>query len=534
MILLVPGRHHIATRFQASFLFRFFKAGFDGELDTRGDPLEGRPDTAVFAVTSADHAWTRRNPRPFHMRAIALSELGSSIGIDMRVFGIEEAGRRPDFAEDTIQTSSHASEGELDLRPDTCVVACATEVGALYEELGFRVWAAEADPRSGGEEAGAVAPWRIIERIAESPDWRKDRLVMSSIHPASYRLVSLYGLDAKIRRIFGDPLLGGDGDLTEPRDYGSYVRQMDENAEEKWRDTRPLVRPGRIGDIGCAVGSWLLRASRDARCADSDFYGVEIARPLFDICVQRRHNGEFGTPNIWFAQRDAVEGVVFKAGSMTTIHSSSLTHEIESYAGRGALLAFIANRFAELEPGGVWINRDVAGPEEADREVLLELSAEDGSNPRPEEIEAEGRRLREDREALAAWLGGLSTAARFMAFARDYRADEGYRLAFDAVEVSSRASAYRLALRDACEFLLTKDYCDNWRSEMHETFCHWSFSDWKRELSAAGFRLSDESRAWTNPWILENRWAGRARLRDARGEAMPWPPSNVLIGAIRE
>ena len=45
MYLLFPGRHHLLTRFQGEYLTRH---------------AEGR--TIVFAVTSADHGNTRRNP----------------------------------------------------------------------------------------------------------------------------------------------------------------------------------------------------------------------------------------------------------------------------------------------------------------------------------------------------------------------------------------------------------------------------------------------------------------------------------------
>lgn len=534
MILLIPGRHHLVTRFQASYLFRFLNAGMDGEYDTSGRPLEGRISRAVFAVTSADHAATRRNPLPFFLRALAIHGLGQEIGADIAIYGIDEAGDREDFAGYTVKTILHDSEGAVDLSPENCVVACSTAVGRLYESLGFRVWAAEAAASASGHDR--LLPWQLIERIAASEDWARDATLLASMHPSSYRLFKLYSLDRKLRRIFADPLLGGDGDLTSTRDYGSYVRQMDENADSKWEDTKSFVKPGRIGDIGCAVGSWLSRACRDPRLANSDFYGIEITRALYDICVQRRHNGDFGTPNVWFAQRNAVEGKVFRPSSMTTIHSSSLTHEIESYAGREALLAFIENRFAELEPGGVWINRDVIGPEGADRAVAMELESGDGENPPIEELAARRDGLEADGAGLSAWLGGLSTAARFRVFARDFRAREGYRMDYAIRAGSSSPSAvgFTLKLRDACEFLLTKDYCDNWQSEMHETFCHWAMSDWRTALSAAGFRVSAASKAWSNPWIVERRWLGKATLRDLEGGALPWPPTNAVIVASRE
>jgi hypothetical protein len=41
------------------------------------------------------------------------------------------------------------------------------------------------------------------------------------------------------------------------------------------------VRPGRIVDIGCCTGALLARLTRDDRLRESDFYGIELARPLY-------------------------------------------------------------------------------------------------------------------------------------------------------------------------------------------------------------------------------------------------------------
>jgi hypothetical protein len=88
---------------------------------------------------------------------------------------------------------------------------------------------------------------------------------------------------------------------------------------------------------------------------------------------------------------------------------------------------------------------------------------------------------------------------------------------------------FSLRLEDACEFLLTKDYTDNWRSEMHERFCFWSLEDWKKEIEAAGFSLHPSSRALTNPWIRKNRWEGKVNLYDRQGNPLDWPPTHMIL-----
>ncbi len=119
-------------------------------------------------------------------------------------------------------------------------------------------------------------------------------------------------------------------------------------------------------------------ACEDRRFRESDFYGIEVARHLYDICQQRKHNGEFKNPLFSFRNEMQSTGLVFDKNSMNTIHTSSLTHEIESYGSRADLLLFIKNRFEELAPGGVWINRDVVGPENKHSMVLMKLTKSDG------------------------------------------------------------------------------------------------------------------------------------------------------------
>lgn len=105
----------------------------------------------------------------------------------------------------------------------------------------------------------------------------------------------------------------------------------------------------------------------------------------------------------------------------------------------------------------------------------------------------------------------------------------------------------RLIIRDvvgpedgdtAAEFLSKKDYTDNWQSEMNEEFCFWSFSRWKSVLAETGFRIRENpnrpesgSRVYTNAWIVEHRHSGSVQLVSQNDEALPWPPSNMVLVA---
>ena len=64
--VLLPGRHHLVTRFQVRRLREIL---FGGARDETGRPVLVADDArVVWAVTSATHHGTRRNPLPANRR----------------------------------------------------------------------------------------------------------------------------------------------------------------------------------------------------------------------------------------------------------------------------------------------------------------------------------------------------------------------------------------------------------------------------------------------------------------------------------
>lgn len=506
MYLLLPGRHHLLTRYQKDYLIQLVKNGLSEVKDHLGNPLKisKHPQTIIFAVTSANHNNTRRNPLPLYMRAMMIQDFSKDLEIPSFVIPIDDIGQSPNFASYTIKKIEAETEMQLHLTPENTIVLCSTPVADLYSKLGYSILPVERIP--GVEEKFLTKlPWEILEGLAKPSgklDNKTKEELVSYMDPASIRLWDVYGVWDKIQMLFSDALIGEDGDLTESRDYNTYVREMDTIAELKFNETKNHILPGRIGDIGCAVGSWIKLACEEGRWFESDFYGVEIARHLFQVCEQRKENGEFPNPNVFFLRKNAVSGLVYPAGTMNTIHSSSLTHEIESYGNREKLLSFIQNRYLELAMGGVWINRDVVGPEDKEKEVFVWFQDTDGTNL--------GQKL-ETFPDLKEYLDSLSTKERFFQFQSDFRKEEGYLLRSQSVFVDG-IEYHRMKLADVCEFLSKKDYTDNWESEMHESFCFWSFSDWKSHLESVGFHVSPKSHVYRNEWLVENRYLGKTKI----------------------
>ena len=525
MYLLFPGRHQLLTTFQFDYLHTLVYNGLANSIDINGNrvPTNDKIEAVIFAVTSANHSNTRRNPLAFYLRALAIQEFARGFPVPSYIYGVDDVGNLPNFASYTLKRVKHESEGLFDLNPANTVVICSTPVLNMYEQLGFSILPAELKDRKAWSY-NTLLPWDLVENIAKDDSWNTKDEIIGNIHPASRALWQKYKLEEKVKLLFKDTMISEDGDITTTRDYNTYVREMDDIAELKYAETAPYVRPGRIGDIGCAVGSWIKLACRDDRNRESDFYGIEVARHLFDICHQRKHNGEFVNPFVFFSQRNAVTGLVFDANSMNTIHTSSLTHEIESYGSRNELLQFIRNRYQELTNGGVWINRDVVGPEEKGKTIFMKLNKHDGRNDDYHQTFGE-------REELRDYLKGLSTYGRFLRFAVDFRANEGFRISFKEVTIANE-SYVEIALKDACEFMSRKDYIDNWQSEMHETFCFWDFKEWKQHLEETGFVILPESKAYSNEWIVENRFKDKVELFEITPSGLKgidYPVTNMIL-----
>ncbi|GIF20131.1 SAM-dependent methyltransferase [Actinoplanes tereljensis] len=495
MYVLFPGRHHLLTRFQADFLRR--QAGHE----------------IVWAVTSANHENTKRNPVPYHRREAAIERLSVLSDLRSVVVPIFDAAPTSAFAEVTLKTV--AVETGLDLTPQNTVVACSTpEVAALYEKLGFPIVPVEDDPAL---DTVPERPWDVLLRLAAGDEtWRE------LAHPATIDVFERYRLVDSVRTAVNDPLVGDEGGLTATRDYRTYVEAFADAADRKWSAVRQYVRPGRIVDIGCGAGSLLELADREPGLHESDLIGVEVARHLYQECVHKKAQGVFQNANVYFYQRNVLGGAIFADRSVDTTLTFALTHEIWSYGSRReSLLRFARRIFDHTVPGGVWINSDVCGPDDLHRPVLLHLASGDGLNPATPRHDLTGLASGEVR----AYVESLSTRARLDQFTADF----AFPCEFEPVG----ESAVRIELGAAMDFLTRKDYVDNWLSETHEQFCGLSFPDWRDLLTEVGFELDPASTPIRNDWVIENRIAPVASLTDLDGHPVDWPSTHLLTVARR-
>jgi SAM-dependent methyltransferase len=497
--VLFPGRHHLLTRFQADYL-----AGLAADGAT----------TIVWAVTSANHENTKRNPVPYHRREAAIERLSVQTGLRSLVVPIFDTAPTERFAEVTLK-SVQVTAG-LALTPADTVVACSTpEVSALYEKLGFPIAPVEADLTLG---ATPERPWDVLLRLAaDDENWR------DLAHPATVDVFERYHLTDTVRTVVNDPVVGSEGGLTATRDYRTYAEAFADAAARKWSAVRRYVQPGRIVDIGCGAGSVLELADAEPALHESDLIGVEVARHLYQECVHKKAQGVFRNANVYFYQRNVLGGAIFAERSIDTTLTFALTHEIWSYGDRLASLRQFARRiYDHTAPGGVWINSDVCGPDDRERPVRLTLRTDDGANPAGPRRDLAARPPAE----VAGYLGGLSTRARLDQFAADFAFPFAFSPGDDPATVE-------LPLGAAMDFLTRKDYVDNWLSETREQFCGLEFADWRRLLTEVGFEIDPASSTIRNEWLIENRFAGRAALAGLDGGPLDWPVTHLLAVARR-
>ncbi|HTJ33364.1 MAG TPA: class I SAM-dependent methyltransferase [Dactylosporangium sp.] len=146
--VLFPGRHHLLTRFQAVYLRGLAEGDVSKDLQGPrfGTAGAGADDvTIIWAVTSANHQNTKRNPIAYDRREAAIERFSVQEGLRSLVVPVFDTAHTDRFAEVTLKSVESVIGRRL--TPQDTVVACSTpEVAALYAALGFAIALVEADP----------------------------------------------------------------------------------------------------------------------------------------------------------------------------------------------------------------------------------------------------------------------------------------------------------------------------------------------------------------------------------------------------
>ena len=509
--LLLPGRQIVHTRFQEEYLNRIL--GLDlADLPTiTGSPPLGRATDLVFAVTSCNKSNSRYNPLPFEIRAILVYEfarrLKEDFGVNFHAVGIPHYPPSDQFAARVLKEIAEQTEGRLTLTPANTVVFTSTpSMIHAYDGLGFSVLPGEYDLKT--RRLTEPVPAAVVQQVGEGT-LPLEQIPLSNSARSVFR--NFPDAVAQLRRLYHDPLLTEQGDLTETRDYVTYTRAMAEAVDLKYAEIKPFLRPGKIVDEGCADGALLERVARDF--PDSDLIGVDLSSEMLARAHEAQRAGAFGGAFVFFKQQNLMTPVSeTQARSVDVVICNSTLHELWSYGnGDETVREYLRGKHKQLRPGGRLVIRDVVGPDDKDAPVLMQCATDDG--------------LVSDDADLP--IADLSTFSRFGRFRRDFRPGTP-RPDVQAVTQEGH-TRFRLPLGLAMEFIAKMTYADNWLSEMHEAFCFWSFADWSRELASVGFSILPDSRAYANEWRVSHHFQGRVALFDLDGTPRPFPVTNMAL-----
>lgn len=288
-------------------------------------------------------------------------------------------------------------------------------------------------------------------------------------------------------------------------EYEAYFAGMDASMQQKVAlTTAHFPVRGCIADMGAGSG----RGTYDLACL---YGGLELIGVDINPISVERANRQFQHSNLSYVVGDISE-MVFPAESLDGILDSSVLHHVTSFNDFDVnrVLAALDNQVAQLKTGGVIIIRDFVIPDGPEK-VYLDLPETDGS---------------EQGNAVE-----LSTAALFLLFARTWRSSINPQspVAFNRIKSPRKGFArYETSLRVATEFVLRKDYREDWETEVLEEYTYLSQAQFEDAFRSRGLRIVTSRPLW-NPWIVQNRFENKFYLSDLDERPLPFPPTNYLI-----
>ena len=488
--ILFPGRHHLLTKFQHDYLEKIVIEGINGK----------KVDRIIFAVTSSDHANTRRNPVPLYLRVLAIEKFSRGLPCEIKIYPIPDVSQTNKFAEYLIHQIEY--QGGEKINPKNTVLACSTpSVISLFKKLNFENLPVELISEK-PERYSHLRPYEVVELLVRSgKNWKSDEKWKKYACFATQEVYLEYNLGDSIIELFSDSLINEDADITETRDYNNYAKGMDQNIEFKFNDIHPFVVPGKIVDAGCGTGSLIWHLAK--KFEESDIIGIEATRKFYEFCKLQ----QYPNPFVFFYRRNVLYQN-FKENTINTFIYSSILHEIYSYINEKSLKKILENTYKQLAFRGRVIIRDVVGPENGKKKILMELNSHDGKN--------QGE------------IKFLSTYSKFYRFAKDFIPR---KIKFREKKIDGK-NFIELSLQDAYEFMSKMNYVDNWQSEMHEEFGFWDFNKWKEELKKAGFEIVEGSRTFKSDYIIKNMYSGKVSLYQKKGKEiveLEYPPTNMIL-----
>ena len=275
--------------------------------------------------------------------------------------------------------------------------------------------------------------------------------------------------------------------------YARYLASMDAAMRHKVALTAAhLPCQGRIADMGMGSGSG--SEALAALYPRLQVEGVDVNPTMVEVA-----RGQYRRPNLRFCVGDIAEPC-FPAGSLDGIINSSVLHHVTSYNGYqyGQAARALQAQVEQLALGGTLVVRDFLAPPPGCIELRLP----------PHWLELWIRFSQEFRSLLPARQRGFA----FEDLGDDER---GWR-------------RLRVERRWAVEFVLRKDYQQDWATEILEEYTYFTQREFEEQFRQLGLRVLVSTPLY-NPWIVQNRFEDQFQFLDKDGNALDFPPTNYLI-----
>src|SRR3989344_4648129 len=296
------------------------------------------------------------------------------------------------------------------------------------------------------------------------------------------------------------------------RAFDVYERGMNATLRMKWRSISPWIVPPRSGeggliiDEGCGTGKFLSLLARIFPSAKV------IGRDISSHMLEKSSTEIADLPNVLVLPADIANDSLSPASVSCQIFSS-IWHELYSYNdyNEKILRRALNTAFWELQPGGRIIIRDGVRPEP--ERVGLWLSSQ---NRIP------------DKHGNTRTFNPRSLFFRFVKDFGKIRA-----VPYHITETPNGKDWMFVVSQDnAYEFLMKKDYRENWEGEVKEVYGVWTAAQYRENLEAAGFQVLCV-KPFRNEWIVKNRLEPEARLNRFSTHGKPVvpssPPPTILV-----
>ncbi len=263
--------------------------------------------------------------------------------------------------------------------------------------------------------------------------------------------------------------------------YERYLAGMDASMKQKVALTAAhLLAQGEVADMG--MGSGAGSHALASLYPSLQVVGVDVNPTMVELAADR-----YRLPNLSFLTGD-VAAPCFPAGTLEGIFDSSVLHHVTTFSGYdyGKAEEALRVQVEQLDLYGSVVVRDFVAPEPG--LVQLEL---------PEET--------------AVWL---------RRFAKEFRKLSGAP-GFPLKELAP--GRFELERRHAVEFLLRKDYRDDWDTEVLEEYTYFTQAEFEACFARLGLRVLASTPLF-NPWILRHRFRGQFTWSDPED-----PPTNYII-----